>query len=234
MKNRALNYIRDVGNRLIEFADFIPEFGLMNGKLGSVLFLFACSKATAQEKYGDYANYLLDDVFERISFECPLDFDSGLCGLSYVVKYAVDNSYIDSGSMDVLEDLDRYILERCMEISTDDLFSLALYWKHRGNDEQFQVISSRLAEIKGMTFEDLVNNATRREYGEPVRFKDIILMKEYNMKYGLQIPNEVYKKMKQTLMDEDLLREFIELSRPSTMNLRGNMLGFGWTLVSEI
>ena len=234
MTDGAIAFLRDVGDRLIKYADFIPGFGLMDGKLGVVLFLFACSKATGQEKYGESANSLLDDIFDGISLESPLDFDTGLCGLSYGVKYAVDNSYIDPDSMEVLTDLDGYIIEHGMDMGADDLFTLTLYWKHRGNELQFQKVSSRLAQIKGISYDELVNITTKREHGGEVRFRDIIRMKEYNMKFGQQIPLDVIEKKKKTLIDKDLLQEFIELSRPSTMNLRGNMLGFGWALVTEI
>lgn len=124
----------------------------MNGKLGTVLFLFACSKATGKEEYGEYANVLLDDIFEEISLESPLDFDTGLCGLGYGIRYMVDNSFIDSGSMEVLMDLDTYILGQRLDVGTDDLFSLALYWKHRGNKLQFRAVSSRLAQINRKHF----------------------------------------------------------------------------------
>lgn len=235
MTDGAIAYIRDVGDRLIEYADFIPGYGLMDGKLGTVLFLFACSKATGQEKYGEYANFLLDDIFDGLSLESPLDFDTGLCGLSYGVKYAVDNSFIDPNSMEVLTDLDGFIIKHHRrDMRPDDLFSLSLYWKHRGNELQFQEVSSRLAQVKGITYEELVNITTKREHGGEVRLRDVIQMKEYNMKFGQQIPLDAIEKMKKTLIDKDLLQEFIELSRPSTMNLRGNMLGFGWALVTEI
>lgn len=222
-----------VSSLLINFSH-VTDIGLMDGKLGAVLFLFACSKATGQEKYGENANSLLDNIFDGISFESPLDFDTGLCGLNYGVKYAVDNSYINPDSMEVLTDLDGYIIEHGMDMEADDLFTLTLYWKHRGNELQFQKVSSRLAQIKGITYDELVNITTKREYGGEVRFRDVIRMKEYNMKFGQQIPLVVIEKMKKSLIDKDLLQEFIELSRPSTMNLRGNMSGFGWALVTKI
>ena len=143
---QANAYITSVGEHLMKYADFVPTYGLMDGKLGIALFLFICSSITKDDKFGAYANDLLDDIFENTALLDALDFDTGLCGLSYGVKYLVTNGFVAPESMEVLTELDNHIFSLTISPNPNKIASIALYWKHRDRLDYYRDYANRLAK----------------------------------------------------------------------------------------
>lgn len=91
---------------------FVPNAGLLNGKMGGVLFFGQYAAYTNKFYLRDYAEELLKDVFEIIHENTPINFANGLCGIGWGIEYLIQNAYIDGDSDEVLEQVDRKVIER--------------------------------------------------------------------------------------------------------------------------
>lgn len=91
----------------------LPSPGLLNGKMGGVLFFNLYARHTNKSHYSSVADCLLEDVYAQISENTPVDFASGLCGIGWAVEYLIQNKFAgdDTDSDDILEDIDAKIME---------------------------------------------------------------------------------------------------------------------------
>ena len=83
MKNLILDYTNDellyrIANHLIMHTSYFSNLGLYHGKMGIVLFFAHYARFTNCSIYDDFAGELIDDIFEDIDDELPINFESGL------------------------------------------------------------------------------------------------------------------------------------------------------------
>lgn len=91
---------------------FAPNAGLLNGKMGGVVFFGQYAKHTGKAYFREYAEELLDEVFDMVHENIPINFVDGLCGIGWGVEYLIQNALMEGDSDDVLEDIDKKIIER--------------------------------------------------------------------------------------------------------------------------
>lgn len=89
----------------------VPSPGLLNGKMGGVLFFYLYAKHSGQPHYRNIAESLLEGVYDQISENTPVDFLSGLCGIGWGVEYLIRNKFVDADPDDILEDIDIKLME---------------------------------------------------------------------------------------------------------------------------
>jgi glycosyltransferase len=87
------------------------NIGLLNGKMGIILFFYELGRYTGRENYDIFAGELLDEVYDEINNEAPLHFRDGLCGIGWGMEYLIRNGFIEADSDDVLDELDKRIVE---------------------------------------------------------------------------------------------------------------------------
>lgn len=85
--------------------------GLMHGKMGGVLFFSLYSKRSGNEIYVDYANMLMEDIYESLNRDMTVGFEVGLCGIGWCIEYMVRNGLIEGNTDEALEDIDRRVME---------------------------------------------------------------------------------------------------------------------------
>ena len=121
----------------------------MHGKMGISLFLYRCARATGNDNYAKYADELLDEIFEKIFSNISLDFESGLCGIGYGIDYLIKNKYVDTGSENVLREVDKHIELAIEDENADEhLFaSVAKYWLQRKDRKAFNIVVSSLSRL---------------------------------------------------------------------------------------
>ena len=91
---------------------FAPNAGLLNGKIGGVVFFGRYAEHTGKAYFREYAEELLDEVFDMVHENIPINFVDGLCGIGWGVEYLIQNSLMEGDSDDVLEDIDKKVIER--------------------------------------------------------------------------------------------------------------------------
>ncbi|WP_302534661.1 lanthionine synthetase LanC family protein [Rikenella microfusus] len=89
----------------------LSSVGLLNGKMGGVLFFYLYARHTGKSYYINIADSLLDNVYEQLNDNMPVDFCSGLSGVGWGVEYLIQNKFVDADSDELLEDIDAKIME---------------------------------------------------------------------------------------------------------------------------
>ena len=91
---------------------FAPNAGLLNGKMGGVVFFGQYARYTGKSYFRAYAEELLDEVFDMAHENVPIDFVDGLCGIGWGIEYLLRHSLMEGDADEVLEDIDKKIVER--------------------------------------------------------------------------------------------------------------------------
>ena len=102
-------------NTLLLNASFINNLGLMHGKMGISILFYHLSRKYKNKIYGDYAGELIDEIYEEITGETPVDFENGLAGIGWGIEYLVQNDFIEADTDEVLEEFDKKIYIALLE-----------------------------------------------------------------------------------------------------------------------
>ena len=141
-------------NTLLLNASFIENLGLMHGKMGIAIFFFHLARETNNAIYEDYAGELIDEIYEEISVNTPLDFENGLAGIGWGIEYLVQNRFIEADTNEVLEEFDTRILKKIIyntptELGLlDGLMGIGAYLLIRiqnpqANDDSIQTLTNK-------------------------------------------------------------------------------------------
>lgn len=103
--------LKDIAHHVILNANLAPGIGLLNGKMGIVLFLFHYGRHSGNEVYIQLAEKILDDTFDIIDANIPLSFYDGLMGIGWAVEYLYQKGFIQGDTNDILEDVDKKVME---------------------------------------------------------------------------------------------------------------------------
>jgi len=103
--------LSQIARHLILNGSFLNNLGLLNGKMGIIIFFYHYAKFTGCSVYRKFADELMEELYEEISRNTPMDFGNGLCGIAWGVMYIVRNGFVKVDE-DVLGDIDEKIMER--------------------------------------------------------------------------------------------------------------------------
>lgn len=97
--------------------------GLVNGKLGVVIYLFEYARYADQPVYAQLAELLLDQVMEAMSsVACPDSFNDGIYGFGWGIEYLYQRGFVLCDTNEVLEEIDRKAMAFPLD-ATDDFSS---------------------------------------------------------------------------------------------------------------
>lgn len=89
----------------------LPDLGILQGKMGLILFYYELSKNNENKIYEEYASELLDDVYEDLSLDTPIAFDVGLCGIGWAFLYLWKNGFVEGNLDEMLTDIDQIVMK---------------------------------------------------------------------------------------------------------------------------
>ena len=92
-------------------SDFYLHNGLKGGKMGAIIFFFHCSRETGVDKYEEIAEHLLDDIYQNLSQNIPLDFVNGLSGIGWGIEYLLQHGFVEGEADEILSEIDEYIID---------------------------------------------------------------------------------------------------------------------------
>lgn len=111
--------LHQIARYLMLHASFTNNIGLLNGKTGITIFFYHYAKYTKKRIYDDFARELIDEIYKEIHVNTPLNFKDGLCGIAWGIGYLIQNGFIKADPDEVLEDLDKRIIEWNVRHITD-------------------------------------------------------------------------------------------------------------------
>lgn len=118
--------IRRMVEHLILNGSFTSDLGLFHGKMGIVIFFAHYARWTGNALYEDFADELLAEIYEDIHTDTPINLEGGLCGIGWGIEYLVQNGFMEGDTDEILEDIDRRIMERDPRRMTDLSFRTGL------------------------------------------------------------------------------------------------------------
>lgn len=101
-----------IANHILLNSSFLSDIGLLNGKIGLVIFFSHYAKFCKDERYEEFAGELLDELYGEIHTGIPLTFNKGLYGIGWGIEYLVQRGFMEGDTDEILEDIDRKIMER--------------------------------------------------------------------------------------------------------------------------
>lgn len=131
-KERIEDRLRRIANFLLLNASFIDNLGLMNGKMGIAIFFYHYARYTQTKIFEDYAGELIDEIYEEINANTPVNFSDGLTGIGWGIEYLVKKQFIEGDTDEVLAEIDntiyKYRLNSPVLIENgDDFFGYGFY-----------------------------------------------------------------------------------------------------------
>lgn len=115
----SLSYCIDYSSKLKQIADhyilhglFEQNYGLFNGQMGMSIFFFYYSRHTNNSIYANFAGELLDNVCANLSYNTPITFVDGLCGIGWGIELLKKNKFIEADTDSILLEVDEKIMER--------------------------------------------------------------------------------------------------------------------------
>ena len=120
----------DILSRISQFlilnGSFTDNLGLLTGKMGIVIFFYHYSRYANDTLYKEFAGELLDEIYEEIHTETPIDFASGLCGIAWGILHLIENNFVDADPDEVLSDIDQAIMKYDVRKITDTSLNTGL------------------------------------------------------------------------------------------------------------
>ena len=128
-KNNSLykdELLTKIANHLIINASFITDLGIYHGRMGIVIFFAHYARYKDNSIYNDFAAELLNDIYEDISANTPFYFEYGLCGIGWGIEYLFKNKFVEEVSYEVLDHIDKKIMEKDLMRISDKNFKTGL------------------------------------------------------------------------------------------------------------
>ena len=113
-------------NHLILQSPSLDNVGLLDGKMGVVLFFAHYARYAKSDVSEEYADELLSQVMDNLSSDLPINMSYGLCGIGWGIEYLLQNHFMEGSGDDILEELDCKIMERDLRRITDCSFETGL------------------------------------------------------------------------------------------------------------
>ena len=108
-----MNYelLQRIARYLMIHSSISNNTGLLNGKTGIAVFFYHYARYTGKRIYDDFAGELIDEIYKEITVNIPLNFKDGLCGIGWGIGYLIRNGFVEADPDEVLEDIDKRIVE---------------------------------------------------------------------------------------------------------------------------
>lgn len=103
--------LHSIATQLIYNDSFASDIGLYSGKMGMILFLFMYSRYINDSMYSDFANDLIDEIYEDININQPYDFKDGISGICWGFLFLMQNNFVEAQESEVFCETDEYIMD---------------------------------------------------------------------------------------------------------------------------
>ncbi|GEM66216.1 hypothetical protein SF1_41980 [Sphingobacterium faecium NBRC 15299] len=100
-------------HQLILESGQITDYGLLNGKFGIAICFFHLSRHLEHNLFLDYANNQLDEIWNSLSDDLSIEFESGLSGIGWGIEYLIQNDFVKGNSNLICNDIDKMVMRIC-------------------------------------------------------------------------------------------------------------------------
>ncbi|HBL34742.1 MAG TPA: hypothetical protein DDZ96_13150 [Porphyromonadaceae bacterium] len=125
--------LQRIANTLVLYSYHANCNGLLDGKMGIILFLYRYADYSGCKYYREFSDKLLDKVLASIT-HVSSDFENGLAGIGWVVNYLIKRGLIDGAPNEVLQDVDKNVFSNYRCNPSVSLFGQGIYLIERLKD----------------------------------------------------------------------------------------------------
>ncbi len=118
--------LRQIARHIALHSCSTADIGLFYGRMGHLLFLYHYAKYAGDVVSEELAGYLLDDLCKNLNTSLPVNMESGYCGIAWGIAYLMRHGFVEGDPDEVLEDLDKKIMERDPKRISDWTFDRGL------------------------------------------------------------------------------------------------------------
>jgi len=111
----SISRLQNLANVLLLNASYVGKIGLGKGKLGIAIFFYYYARFRGIELYEEFADRLIDELYEQIDSSIPLGFEEGLTGIGWGIAYLVKNGFLDGDIDEILDEIDIGISDKVNE-----------------------------------------------------------------------------------------------------------------------
>lgn len=104
--------LQRISRYLIINSSSIENIGLYHGKMGIVLFFALYGRYINNKLFIEFAETLLDEIYEEINSETTIYFESGLSGIAWGIEYLVQKQLMFGDTDEILEDINNQIIDK--------------------------------------------------------------------------------------------------------------------------
>lgn len=122
--------LEEIAQYVILNCNLLSNDGIMNGKMGIVLFLFHYGRYSKKSAYTKFAYTILDDILNRLNMHIPLNIENGITGIGWGIAYLYSHSFLNGDPDTVFKELDENIRIKTMQneaMSYSELLGVILY-----------------------------------------------------------------------------------------------------------
>lgn len=127
--------LQKIANTLLLYSYHIESIGLLNGKMGIVLYLYRYARYADCKYYSEFADELLDKVLDSMNHSSP-DFESGLSGVGWCVNYLMKNNYVEGDPNDILLNVDKRVFSQLSCNPITSMLGQGIYLLERLKDNK--------------------------------------------------------------------------------------------------
>ena len=169
--------LQGIANLLLLDSQVTPDLGLINGKMGTVVFFYKYARYSNKDFYEQYAGKLIDDILSEMLDLKKLNFSGGLTGIGWGIEYLVQNEFVEADTDELLAIHDKEIYQSVLKmplsfLEEKDLYGNGLYYlsrfcnrknKNDGiSDHNKKLLLHLLNDIENLFKSDKVELATRQ------------------------------------------------------------------------
>ncbi len=108
-QHNPINLYSRIDNHLLLNSSFIKNLGLMHGKMGLSIFFFQIGRTRRNKIYHNYAEELIDEIYQEIDETISPYYENGLAGIGWGLDYLVRNGFVDVDTNNILADIDEKV-----------------------------------------------------------------------------------------------------------------------------
>lgn len=102
--------LQNIANILMLNVHNIDSPGILEGKMGIVLFFYHYGRYSQNSIYSEIADELLDSVLDNVNKLPDLSFDQGAIGIAWGVRYLIRNGFIEGDPKEILSEVENILL----------------------------------------------------------------------------------------------------------------------------
>ncbi|NDV64197.1 lanthionine synthetase LanC family protein [Bacteroides sp. 224] len=104
--------LQKIANILVLNVYNMKEIGLLEGKMGVVLFFYHYGRYSQNKLYLEIADELLDSIFDCLNKTLDISFDQGVAGAAWAIQYLIKNKFVEGNPDEILSDVENLLFEK--------------------------------------------------------------------------------------------------------------------------